>query len=119
MLKNRLDLVPPEDGRPAAEVLHQAVHDVLPFAARLDHPRSFGFVPSSPTWPGVVADFLAGFNINSCIWLVSSGTSQLELIVVDRVRGWIGYPERCVAATLEFVATTENWPSRERTSAHG
>ena len=94
VLEDRLDLAPPEDGRPAEEVMRQAVNDVLPLAARLDHPRSFGFVPSSPTWPGVVADFLAaGFNINSCTWLVSSGTSQLELIVVDWVRGWLGYPE--------------------------
>ncbi len=86
--------IPPEDGRPAEEVLQQVVADVLPFAARLDHPRFFGFIPSSPTWPGVVADFLAaGFNINSCTWLVSSGTSQLELVVVDWLRGWIGYPE--------------------------
>ena len=85
---------PPEGGRPADEVLEQAVRDVLPYAARLDHPRFFGFVPSSPTWPGIVADFLAsGFNINSCTWLVSSGTSQLELVVVDWMRGWIGYPE--------------------------
>ena len=93
-LQDRLPLAPPEHGRPAEEVLNQVAHDVLPFAARLDHPRFFGFVPSSPTWPGVVADFLAsGFNINSCTWLVSSGTSQLELIVVDWLRGWLGYPK--------------------------
>ena len=85
---------PPEEGRPAAEVLEQAAHNVLPYAARLDHPRFFGFIPSSPTWPGVVADFMAaGFNINSCTWLVASGTSQLELVVVDWMRRWIGYPE--------------------------
>ena len=85
---------PPEDGRPAQEVLEQAVRDVLPYAARLDHPRFFGFIPSSPTWPGVLADFLAaGFHINSCTWLVSSGTSQIELVVIDWIRNWIGYPE--------------------------
>ena len=94
VLQDNLALAPPEDGRPAEEVLRQVAQDVLPFAARLDHPRFFGFVPSSPTWPGVVADFLAaGFNINSCTWLVSSGTGQLELIVVDWVRGWLGYPD--------------------------
>ena len=94
VLQDRLPLAPPEDGRPAEEVLNEVARDVLPFAARLDHPRFFGFVPSSPTWPGVVADFLAsGFNINSCTWLVSSGTSQLELIVVDWMRGWLGYPK--------------------------
>ena len=93
-LEEQLGGSPPEGGRPAEEVLEQAAREVLPFAARLDHPRFFGFVPSSPTWPGVLADFLAaGFNINSCTWLVSSGTSQLELVVVDWMRGWIGYPE--------------------------
>ena len=93
-LEGQLGTPPPESGRPAEEVLAQALSDVLPNAARLDHPRFFGFVPSAPTWPGVVADYLAaGFNINSCTWLVSSGTSQLELVVVDWLRDWIGYPE--------------------------
>ncbi len=85
---------PPEDGRPAEEVLEQAAREVLPFAARLDHPRFFGFIPSSATWPGVMADLMAsGFNINSCTWLVSSGTSQIELTVIEWMRKWIGYPE--------------------------
>ena len=94
VLEGQLGGPPPEAGRPAEEVLAQVVRDVLPYAARLDHSRFFGFVPSSPTWPGVVADFLAaGFNLNSCTWLVSSGTSQLELTVTDWLRRWIGYPE--------------------------
>ena len=30
------------------------------------HARFFGFVPSSPTWPGVLADFMiARYNINA------------------------------------------------------
>lgn len=95
VLERALGGSPPEDDRPAEDVLEQVVRNVLPNAARLDHPRFFGFVPSSPTWPGVLADFLAsGFNINSCTWLVSSGTSQLELVVVDWMRSWVGYPER-------------------------
>ena len=35
----------------------------------------------------------AGYNINACTWLVASGPSQLELVVIDWVRRWIGYPE--------------------------
>ena len=94
VLEGQLGTPPPERGRSAEEVLEQALRGVLPYAARLDHPRFFGFVPSAPTWPGVMADYVAsGFNINSCTWLVSSGTSQLELVVVDWLRGWIGYPE--------------------------
>ena len=85
---------PPEQGQPPNEVLERAVSGVLPLTLRHDHPRCFGFVASSPTWPGVVADFLAaGYNINSCNWLVATGTSQLECVVIDWFRRWLGYPE--------------------------
>lgn len=85
---------PPEEGRPASEVLRRAAEDVLPVAGRVDHPRFFAFVPSAPTWPGVLADFLAaGFNTFQGTWLGSSGPSQLELVVTDWFRDWVGYPE--------------------------
>ncbi|MDP2954844.1 MAG: aminotransferase class I/II-fold pyridoxal phosphate-dependent enzyme [Longimicrobiales bacterium] len=84
---------PPEEGRPPLEVLERALRDVLPVAARVDHPRFFAFVPSAPTWPGVVADFLgAGFNTFQGTWLGSGGPSQLELVVTDWFREWLGYP---------------------------
>ncbi len=108
---------PPEEGRPPEEVLDRAVRDVLPFAARVDHPRFFAFVPSSATWPGVLADFLgSGFNIFQGTWLGSSGPSTVELSVIDWFRGWIGYPEGAgglftsggSAASLDaFVAARE------------
>ncbi len=93
-LEDQLLEEPPEAGRPAAEVLEQAARDVLPFATRLDHPRCFAFIPSSPTWPGVLADFIAaGYSINTVTWLVASGPSQVELVVIDWFRRWLGYPE--------------------------
>jgi glutamate/tyrosine decarboxylase-like PLP-dependent enzyme len=85
---------PPEDGTDARLVLERAVRDVLPYAARVDHPRFFAFVPSAPTWPGVLADFVAaGFNVFQGTWLGSGGPSQLELVVIGWIRDWIGYPE--------------------------
>ena len=94
VLEDHLVEDPPEGPNPASEVLERLARDVLPFTARLDHPRFFGFIPTSPTWPGVVADLLAaGYLINQCTWLVASGPSQLELVVIDWFRRWIGYPE--------------------------
>ena len=116
-LENWLVEEPPETGRPAAEVIEQAARDVLPIATRLDHPRCFGFIPTAPTWPGVLADFMAaGYNANACTWLVASGPSPLELVVIDWLRRWIGYPESAgglltsggSAASLDaFVAARE------------
>ena len=94
VLEEQLREDPPEFGRPAEEVIERAARDVLPITARNDHPRFFGFIPSSPTWPGVLADFMAaGHHINQCTWLVASGPSQLELVVIDWFRRWVGYPE--------------------------
>lgn len=84
----------PEEGRDAAEVMERALRDVLPRAGRIDHPRFFAFVPSSPTWPSILGDFLAaGSNIFQGTWLGSAGPSQLELVVLDWFRGWLGMPE--------------------------
>ena len=119
---------PPENGRPAAEVLERAAKQILPIAARIDPPRFLGFVPSSPTWPGVLADFMvAGYHVNQCTWLTSSGPSQLELVVLDWVRGWVGYPETAggifvsggSAASLDaFVAAREEAGHPERATVY-
>ena len=84
---------PPETGRPARGVVDRAARDVLSNTLRLDHPRSFGFVPTCPTWPGVPADFMAsGFNVNVATWLTASGQSQLEAVVIGWFRQWFGLP---------------------------
>ena len=92
-LEEQLMEDPPEEGRPAEAVLERAAREILPVAARNDHPRFFAFIPSSPTWPGVLADFMvAGHHVNQCTWLTSSGPTQLELVVIDWIRRWLGYP---------------------------
>ena len=128
VLEDQLMEDPPEAGRPAMAVLEQAARDILPVATRLDHPRSFAFVPTAPTWPGVLADFMAaGYNINACTWLVASGPSQLELVVIDWFRRWLGYPESAgglftsggsAASVDAFVAAREAAGHPERATVY-
>ena len=127
-LEDQLLKPPPEESRSASQVIEEAAHEILPTALRLDHPRCFGFIPSQPTWPGVLADFMvAGFNVNQCSWLTSSGPSQLELVVIDWFRRWIGYPESAgglltsggSAANLDaLVAAREAADHPERASVY-
>lgn len=84
---------PPEEGVKPDAVLERAVRDILPRAGRIDHPRFFAFIPSSPTWPSVLGETLAtGFNIFQGTWLESAGPSQLELVVMEWFRSWLGLP---------------------------
>ena len=116
-LMDRLLEDPPENGRIPHDVIDRAVRDVLSPTMRLDHPKAFGFIPSAPTWPGVLADYLVtGFNINAATWLTASGPSQLEGVVLDWFRRWLGYPDTAggiltsggsAAALNAFVAARE------------
>ena len=75
------------------DLLHQLTNDVLPFAARWDHPRMFGYIPGSGTWPGALADLIvSAWNVDSSSWRESAGPNQLELTVLDWFRTWVGYP---------------------------
>lgn len=85
---------PPEEPRGADSVLSRALRDIIPRAGRIDHPRFFAFIPSSPTWPSILGEYLAtGFNIFQGTWLESAGPSQLELVVMEWFRRWLGLPD--------------------------
>ena len=84
----------PEEGRDVREVLARATGEILPRAGRIDHPRFMAFVPASPVWPAILADWLAtGFNIFQGTWLGGGGPSQIELVVLEWFREWLGMPE--------------------------
>lgn len=108
----------PEEGRDPEAVLTRVIQDVLPRAGRIDHPRFFAFIPSSPTWPSVLGDFLAtGYNVFQGTWLESAGPSQLELVVMDWFREWLGLPDTGggiltsggSAANLLALVTAREW----------
>lgn len=93
-LENLLRVVPPEQGEPFEAVLSQFLQEVLTRVIHVDHPRYFAFVPAPNNYVGVMADTLAaGTNIFAGTWMVGAGATQVELIVIDWLRQWLGMPE--------------------------
>ncbi|HJU64809.1 MAG TPA: pyridoxal-dependent decarboxylase [Gemmatimonadaceae bacterium] len=76
------------------ETLMQLLREkVFPYAAREPHPGFIAYVPSCPTFPAVLGDWLAtGFNFFAGVWPVASGPNMLELSVLDWFRDWVGMP---------------------------
>ena len=67
---------------------------VFPHAAREPHPGFIAYVPSCPTFPAVLGDWLAtGYNFFAGVWPVAAGPNELEVIVLDWFREWLGMPE--------------------------
>ena len=69
----------------------------------------------------------AGYNFNQCTWLVASGPSAVELVVIDWLKGWLGYPESAgglltsggsAASVDAFVAAREAAGNPERATVY-
>ena len=92
-MASRLGGPPPEQAAEYGAVLARVIADVLPYAARTDHPGYFAFIPSFTTWPAALAELTAAAANPYCgAWMESAGATQIELEVVDWFRDWLGMP---------------------------
>jgi aromatic-L-amino-acid/L-tryptophan decarboxylase len=84
---------PPEIGQEFTRVLGEYQASVAPFAMRIDHPRFFAFIPSGPTFYSILGELLAsGTNPFAAVWLEACGPAQVELVVLDWFKEFLGYP---------------------------
>ncbi len=85
---------PPPHGTDFESLLATLRERVLPHAAREPHPGFVAYVPSCPTFPAVLGDWLAtGYNFFAGVWQMASGPNEVELLVIDWFRQWLGMPE--------------------------
>lgn len=76
------------------ELLKRFTERVVPHHAREPHPRFLGYIPSCPTFPAIMGDWLAtGFNFFSGVWSVAPTANEIELTVLEWFRRWMGMPE--------------------------
>jgi aromatic-L-amino-acid decarboxylase len=121
-MRRRVGNTDPAQPTALETLLDELAERVLPYRGNVDHPRFFAFVPSCPTWPGVLGDFIAaGLNVFQGTWLESAGPSALELEVLGWFKEWIGYPESSAgllvsggsAANLTAIVTARTAMSGE------
>ena len=83
----------PRTGADFDELLSILQRDVFAQHAREPHPGFMAYVPSCPTFPAVLGDWLAtGFNFFAGVWPVASGPNGLEVAVLEWFRAWLGMP---------------------------
>src|SRR4029077_17640543 len=100
-LHERLAMPPPEAPAPFEEILAGLERDVLPFVARISHPGYLAFIPGEGTWPGELGDLIASaLNVDTCWWLGAAGARVVELVVLDWLRQWVGYPEQAAGVLV-------------------
>jgi aromatic-L-amino-acid decarboxylase len=84
---------PPEEGAEFEEVLESFTRHVVPNVLRTDHPRFLAFVPAAPNFFSVLGEWLtAALNSFAGVWLEGAAAAEVELIVLDWFKRFIGYP---------------------------
>jgi glutamate/tyrosine decarboxylase-like PLP-dependent enzyme len=86
----------PEEGTTFERILGTLRERVLPFHAREPHPGFMAYVPSCPTFPAMVGDWIAtGFNFYAGVWPVATGPNRVEVVVLEWFRNWLRMPAGC------------------------
>ena len=84
---------PPAAGSDIDALLAFLRERVFAHAAREPHPGFIAYVPSCPTFPAALGDWLAtGYNFFAGVWPVAAGPNQIEVLVLDWFRTWLGMP---------------------------
>lgn len=83
----------PEHGSAFAQVMADFETKVMPNAFRTMHPRFLAFVPGAPAFPSILGDWLcAASNFFAGVWLEAAGPTQIEILVLDWFKEFLGLP---------------------------
>ena len=108
----------PEEGESIEEIFADFQSSVFPRLTRWNHPRFFGYYPSSSTPPSVLADFLASaVNANAMLWKSSPAATELEQVTLSWLRQWLGLPEQffgiiydtASVSTFQAIGAAREW----------
>lgn len=84
----------PSEGKDFETIVSTLKESVFPYHAREPHPGFLAYIPSCPTFPAVLGDWIAsGYNFFAGVWPVAAGPNEVELVVLDWFREWMGMPD--------------------------
>jgi aromatic-L-amino-acid/L-tryptophan decarboxylase len=94
-IRAQLPTQAPEDGESFARILSDVDGIILPGMVHWSHPMFLGYFGWTSTAPGILAEVLsAPLNVNAMTWRTCPAATELETVVVDWLRQWVGLPEQ-------------------------
>ena len=86
---------PPEEGEEFDKILGDIDRLIVPGMVHWSHPMFLGYFGWTQTGPGILGEIAtAPLNVNAMMWRTSPAATELETLVVDWVRQWMGLPEQ-------------------------
>src|SRR5438874_4386096 len=86
---------PPEHGESFENILADVDRLILPGMVHWSHPMFLGYFGWTATAPGLLGEIItAPLNVNAMTWRTSPAATELETVVIDWLRQWMGLPDR-------------------------
>ncbi len=93
-IRRRLPHRAPEEGEPFEEILSDVNQLIVPGMVHWSHPMFLGYFGWTATGPGIIGEILSvPLNVNAMTWRTSPAATELETVVIDWLRQWIGLPD--------------------------
>jgi aromatic-L-amino-acid decarboxylase len=84
---------PPEEGESFERIFADFKYLILPGVLQWNHPQFAAYFGSTTTAPGIEGEILsAALNVNAFTWRVSPAATELESVVINWLRQWLGLP---------------------------
>lgn len=92
-IRAALPAQPPEHGESFDKILADINRIIVPGMVHWSHPMFLGYFGWTSTAPGLLGEILtAPLNVNAMTWRTSPAATELETVVVDWLRQWMGLP---------------------------
>ena len=97
----------PERGEPMERLLADFEHLIVPAITHWNHPGFMAYFANTAPGPGIIAELLAAaLNANAMLWKTSPAATELEQVVLDWLRQWMGLPDGMFGVIYDTASTS-------------
>src|SRR6266478_3821444 len=93
-IRSRLPEQAPEEGESFEKILADVDRLIVPGMVHWSHPMFLGYFGWTSTAPGILGEIIsAPLNVNAMTWRTCPAATELETVVIDWLRQWLGLPD--------------------------
>jgi aromatic-L-amino-acid decarboxylase len=97
----------PEQGEPMDRLLKDFERLIVPAITHWNHPGFMAYFANTAPGPGIIAELLAAaLNANAMLWKTSPAATELEQVVLDWLREWMGLPAGLFGIIYDTASTS-------------